>query len=1346
MQRKNNNDQIVLPIFYKVKPSDVGYQAGSFGKLFHEREGRLRERSSQDLANLEKWKQALLEVSNVKGYEVHGSEVELVKLVVQRVLRELKKNFELVISENLVGIEIHVKKVTEFLDNTSQATLFVGINGMGGIGKTTLAKAIYNKLSNQFEYRSFIADIRESWKKGVHRFWKQLIGDILQQDIEICDENEGTNIISSRLKDKKVLVVLDDVDNVNRVKRLTGNHDWFSSRSRIIITTRDERIFKGARVDYKYDLKEMDSAQSLILFSKHAFLMDSPPKEFGDLTREVVSITGGLPLCLEVFGSLFYGKESTEWRDMIKKLEKIPRKEVQERLRISYEALDDGQKQIFLDIACFFIDNDKRIASYMWEACKFFPKVNIEELRFMSLIKIEDDRWLGMHDHLRDLGRTIVRENYERQPWKHSRLWDSDEALKVLKANKGTEEIEAIDMSKGSSDGDIYTGEQFKKLTSLRFLHMMKGAHLIGDFKDSVEELKWLRWENCPMNFEVNNLHAAELVVLELSGSKINKRWRGWSSFMMAEKLKFLDLSFCESLETTEFLSAFKNLEVLILNYCSGLRQIDFSIGGMKALLHLELCSCESLTELPESMGSLENLEILDISAIGIEELPNGIGRPRKLRDLNASYCKYLKGERTESMCNLSSPQRLNFLGCMELQSLPDLPSSLTYLGVTCQSRKLPSLSHLTRLKELEVIDCQFLECIPGLPSTLLKNSECSQPTGIEESELPQSLNTPFKLETLMVNACESIETLDVSQFIHLRTLSFYNCHNLLEVRGLDKMKYLESLTVESRHSVERLDLPKFGDPKIVKVEFCKNLVEIQGLKNLESLETPSISRCASMGRLLVPQSRSLRVLDAEYCTKLAEIQGLDGLELLGELNISGCTSNKKLHLPISGGLYKLNVEGSETLAKIQGLNRLEFLEVLNISRCTSIERLDLPKSGSMKELYARGCVNLAEIRGLEGLEFLQKLDISACATIERLDLPKTNKFLRELHAGGCVNLAEIRGLEGLKFLEELDIHGCTTIERLDLPKSHRLKKLHAEYCESLVEIQGLDRLEFLKELHARGCVNLAEIRGLEGLEFLGELDIHGCATIERLDLPKSHDLKKLHVEYCESLVEIQGLDRLEFLEELNISGCVSIERLDLQKSKMLERLDTNNCANIVEIQGLDNLAMSNVSGCTSFERLPNLHCFRYLKSLTINGCDKLQEILSPEIFPSRTSLWIGSCKSLAKLPNLSSFHGLQELFLSTCHELREIPGLEESISLESITISGCSSIELLPDLSSCTRLISPIVQDCEKRTEIRGLKKLEQQVELKISGCKSLKTIPKLSVTRRYRIYKGFAPSISDD
>ncbi|KAK3435321.1 hypothetical protein EUGRSUZ_D02659 [Eucalyptus grandis] len=207
----------------------------------------------------------------------------------------------------------------------------------------------------------------------------------------------------------------------------------------------------------------------------------------------------------------------------------------------------------------------------------------------------------------------------------------------------------------------------------------------------------------------------------------------------MAEKLKYLDLSRCECSEDTDFLSAFKKLEVLILNGCRGLKRISYSVEDMKALLCLELSYCygirelpaeigklkalqqlilihtKSLSALPDSIGSLENLEILDITCSGIEELPHGIGSLRKLQELRAYACENLKGIMVESMCNLSSLRVLIFTQCDKLESLPDLPSGLTKLFITCRSHKLPSLSHPTHLK-----------CIQDLPSTQLKSSKCS--------------------------------------------------------------------------------------------------------------------------------------------------------------------------------------------------------------------------------------------------------------------------------------------------------------------------------------------------------------------------------------------------------------------------------------------------------------------------------------------------------------------------------------------------------------------------------------------------------------------------------------------
>ncbi|XP_039167411.1 disease resistance protein RUN1-like [Eucalyptus grandis] len=397
----------------------------------------------------------------------------------------------------------------------------------------------------------------------------------------------------------------------------------------------------------------------------------------------------------------------------------------------------------------------------MWDACGFFPKEGIEVLILMSLIKVEDDHVLRMHDQLRDLGREIVREENQQEPQNRSRLWDYEEVQRVLNHNKGTGKIEGINLS--NRPGRIYAEKQFKNLTSLRFLQLDWWAHLSGDFKDLMEELKWLQWQHCPANFEVNNFCVKELAVLDLQGSYINEKWGGWSFFKMAKKLKYLDLSYCRRLENTDFLSAFEKLEVLILGGCTALKRIDASIedtegllclepcssyalhlaggadagaerpflvspwelpaeiGKLKSLRQLDLSSTPSLSALPNSIGSLENLEILDISSSGIEELPNGIGSLRKLRELRASNCEDLKWILVEIMANLSSLRRLDFIYCDKLQSLPELPSGLTDLRVTCQSRKLPSLSHLAHLKELVVHGCDNLQRHPGASINAIK-------------------------------------------------------------------------------------------------------------------------------------------------------------------------------------------------------------------------------------------------------------------------------------------------------------------------------------------------------------------------------------------------------------------------------------------------------------------------------------------------------------------------------------------------------------------------------------------------------------------------------------------------
>lgn len=369
----------------------------------------------------------------------------LIKLVVRKVLLSLKVH-RLNVTDELVAIDDHVAKLMRLLNLVSNDVRIVGIYGMGGIGKTTLAKVVYNQLSTCFESCCFLADVREtSESRGVEHLQNQLISHILKNKCpEITNIDEGFNIIKERFSGKKVLILLDDVDKRAQLTALVGKRSWFGPGSRIIITTRNIDVLNVPEVDWKHEMTAMGFDQSLQLFSRHAFRRDHPLDDYLDYSTKAVNITGGLPLALENIGSFLSTKKKQVWESTLKKLEQVPRDEVDRKLRISYEALDHWQKQIFLDIACLFIGFDKRIAVHLWDNDRFFPEEGIEVLMLMSMIKIGDDNKLWMHDQLRDLGRKIVLEENEVEVGKRSRLWDHEDSLDMLIRKKVTSSLVAL--------------------------------------------------------------------------------------------------------------------------------------------------------------------------------------------------------------------------------------------------------------------------------------------------------------------------------------------------------------------------------------------------------------------------------------------------------------------------------------------------------------------------------------------------------------------------------------------------------------------------------------------------------------------------------------------------------------------------------------------------------------------------------------------------------------------------------------------------------------------------------------------------------------------------------------
>jgi len=315
---------------------------------------------------------------------------------------------------------------------------FLGICGMGGIGKTTLSKAIYDTVSHQFEATCFMTGIREGTRSnhGLVDLKKQLIFDILaEREINIWNDHRVSIVIGTRLRNKKVLIVLDDVDLEDQLEALAGSHDWFGDGSRIIITSRDRHLL-NRYVDDTYEVKVLNDAEALQLFSWKAFKKPHPEENIVELSKDVVSYAQGLPLALGVFGSFLFGRTMDAWKSARDKLKENPRSEILDKLKISFDGLEDLEKKLFLDIACFFNGEYAYSIRHILKSLGYYPDIDINVLVDKSLLTIISSRGsLRMHDLLRKMGQQIVDCESAEEPGRRSRLWRYKDILHVLKNN-----------------------------------------------------------------------------------------------------------------------------------------------------------------------------------------------------------------------------------------------------------------------------------------------------------------------------------------------------------------------------------------------------------------------------------------------------------------------------------------------------------------------------------------------------------------------------------------------------------------------------------------------------------------------------------------------------------------------------------------------------------------------------------------------------------------------------------------------------------------------------------------------------------------------------------------------
>ncbi|KAM5560048.1 putative disease resistance protein RGA3 [Rosa sericea] len=1144
--------------------------------------------------------------------------VERPPLEARRIDRETYSDFKKD-ENNIIGRKDVAEDIVKALTNSNNSQendlSVLAIVGMGGLGKTTLAKSVYHhdKIQQHFQEKIWVC---VSTPFEVSSVLRGILESLKPEQAAVQAIDAICRNLKKELKEKRYLLVLDDVWNEDAQKWeeliscLVNVND--TQGSSILVTTRSDEVAKMVETLPRCDLKKLSDDECWLILKDKAIPVGgaSIPGDQEKIGRGIAKKCGGVPLAAKVLGNMMRSRNCDGWQSIVESsIWDLPDGEnrIMAILKLSFDELKSPSlKQCFAYCSMFIKDFkfEKDDLIQLWMAQGWLhpsPDQNNLEMEdrgneyftillqnslFQDVERHGDIITCKMHDLVHDLAQHVSKSKYLHSLFSNGAVLDNNspgfKALRVL--NLYMADIQELPDSIGNLRHLRYLNVMYtkikafpKSLGKLYNLQTFKMPYHLREFPKQIANLINLRhiyfgtYMKVPAGVlrRLTNLRSLPFVKMDKETGPQIEELGGLNH--LKDALSIYNLEHVRDKEEAEKANLVekKHLRKLFLTW--GYRPSS---------------SANSDEGVLEVLRPHSNLEFLRIHGFMGVEFPSWLSLSNNLKEIELSVCEKCEGApalghlRNLVHVKMEGMQNLRCLG-YEFYGYEHASDDTKDLFPALKTLHIVGASNLIEWKEVATERVKVFPCLEELTlkgCDQLRSAPSHFPS-LKELVIRGMNSGGILLASILSNKLTTLTSLEIREVRGLACLP----ERLLE--NNQNLAYLEIRNCEELTCIAPRQLQAF--------EYC-----FASLQKLKIWRCPKL-RCL-YGRL---HPLSLQILES------IQISEHGGLPSLRQLDIYDCPQLSSLP---------------------DGLRYCTSLRVMEIKSCRNITSIPIPSEGlpSLARLWLWQCPELSSLpSGLGCCTSLVHLDVRQCPDVTSIPIGSLSTALRDLRVDNPGSLPIVHG--GFTSLRRLTVEECQSTE------------IEQQFCAFLQILVSLEELEI------RECPYLETVPSLDKLTSLRRLTIYDCSRLTCLPSglamasPRVFTrLKELKLgPFWEELDSFPAFQVLPQLEQLELYGWPKLRSLPEQ----IQHLTSLTSLWIVSFgveaipEWLGNLASLHwlsINECKNLMYLPSvqaMHRLTKLDGIQISGCPLLRERCTEESGPEWPKIF--------HIPNLQVFY-----------------------------------------------------------------------------------------------------------